>query len=98
MNQTSLCLSTRTSASGSWSSCFSSPRTCAPNQARTVDQTNEPSRVMVVKTPKPMRAAPAGSETRCRTTGRRREKKMPAAEYWWIQPSASSHFFSGTNT
>ena len=35
---------------------------------------------MVVKVRKRMRAAPAGSETRCRTTGSRRAKKMPAAE------------------
>ena len=86
------------SASGFWSSCGSSASTRAPNQASTVHQVKEPSSVIRLKRPNGMRAAPAGNDTRCRTTGRSRAKKMPAIEKWLIHCSASNHFFSGTKT
>ena len=41
---------------------------------------NRPISVMTVNVTNGIRTAPAGSDTRCRTTGSRREKKMPPAE------------------
>ena len=72
---------TRASASGSSSSRGSAPSTRAPNHASTVHHTNEPISVMAVNTPeRHARRHRAGSDTRWRTTGSRRAKKIPAAE------------------
>ena len=46
------------------------------------------------KVRKGIRASPAGIEMRCRTTGKKREKKMPPAEKRRMNRSAASTLLS----